>query len=173
MSVLDNVSKKELKEFLSKGWITHDAMWYYNVVKEYGIEAGNRLNLASIQLMSAIEVSRIKKILMTKDTLESFDELADFMNDAFNLLIPDFMKATLSFPEKNVIVFEWEKNGCFAYKGVKNAGFIDRYQCGVMHRVNCWYESLGIKYEMVPKIEGCLMHRHGNCSVKYKFFFEA
>ena len=163
MNALDQINKKELKEFLSKGWITHDAMWFYNAVKECGIETGNRLNLAAIQMMSVFEVKRVKEILGMKEKPESFDELAHFIRNAYDLIIPDFMKTSLSFPEKNIIVFEWEKDGCFAYKGVCKSGYIDNYQCGVMHRVNSWYKTLGIEYVMNPEIDGCLMHKQGNC----------
>ena len=171
MKTLDHINNKELKEFLSKGWITHDAMWYYNAVKECGIETGNKLNLNAIRMMSVFEVRRVTNILRTTDKPSSFDDLKNFMLGAYELLIPDFMKAALSFPEQNIIVFKWEDNECFAYKGVKQSGFIDGYQCGVMHRICCWYDALGVKYVMEPEIKGCLMHKQGNCSVTYRFFF--
>lgn len=172
MNALDRIEKKELKEFLSKGWITHDAMWYYNAVKECGVDVGNRLNLAAIQMMAAFEVKRMKKILGINGAFERFDELADFIRSAYDLIIPDFMKATFTVPGMNVITWEWEKEGCFAYKGVKGIGIIESYQCGVMHRIHCWFDSLGIPYEADPKVEGCLMHTRGNCSGTYRFFFD-
>lgn len=32
------LQKNELKELLNKGWMTHDAMWFYNCLQEFGIE---------------------------------------------------------------------------------------------------------------------------------------
>jgi len=172
MNALELIDKKDLKEFLSKGWITHDAMWYYNAVNECGIEMGNKLNLSAIQMMAALEVKRLKKILGTRDKFERFDELAEFINGAYDLIITDFMKASFTFPEMNVFECKWVKDGCFAYQGVKNMGFIEGYQCGVMHRINCWFDSLDIKYVMEPKIEGCLMQSQGSCHITYRFFFD-
>ena len=172
MNALDRIDKKNLKEFLSKGWITHDAMWYYSAVRECGIEVGNKLNLTAIQMMAPFEVKRVKKILGASDKFESFDELVEFIRGAHDLIIPDFMKTSLTVPELNVIAWEWEKEGCFAYKGIKEIGIIEGYRCGVMHRINCWYDSLGLKYQVDPKIEGCLMHSQGSCHGTYRFFFD-
>ena len=98
--------------------------------------------------------------------------IVEFIRGAHDLIIPDFMKTSLTVPELNVIAWEWEKEGCFAYKGIKEIGIIEGYRCGVMHRINCWYDSLGLKYQVDPKIEGCLMHSQGSCHGTYRFFFD-
>ena len=38
MKTLDEIGKEEIKEYLGKGWLTHDGMWFYNVYKEFGID---------------------------------------------------------------------------------------------------------------------------------------
>lgn len=172
MNALDHIDKKDLKELLSKGWITHDAMWLFNAVKECGVEMGNRLNLAAIQMMAPFEIKRIKKMLEMGDRLERFDELIVFVRAAYDLLIPNFMKVSFSVPEFNVIAWDWEEGGCFAYKGIMNIGIIEGYRCGPMHRINCWYDSLGVKYRIDPEVEGCLMHLQGSCRGTYRFFFD-
>jgi hypothetical protein len=57
-------------------------------------------------------------------------------------------------------LLNWE---CFAYKGMKQIGLIDGYRCGVMYRIECWLEALGIKYSIDPKIDKCMMHEKGAC----------
>lgn len=41
MNALERLEKKEIKEILSKGWITHDAMWFAHALKDLGIEKTN------------------------------------------------------------------------------------------------------------------------------------
>jgi hypothetical protein len=38
------ISKKELKEILIKGWMTHDAMWLLHCLRKTGIETTNKSN---------------------------------------------------------------------------------------------------------------------------------
>jgi hypothetical protein len=60
MSALDHLEKRDIKELLSKGWITHDAMWFAHSLSEIGIERTNVINKAAIASMAAIEVGRLK-----------------------------------------------------------------------------------------------------------------
>ena len=52
----------------------------------------------------------------------------------------------------------------FAYKGMKKIGIIDGYNCGVMYRIECWLEAMGIPFSVNPKISKCMMHEKGACS---------
>ena len=47
-----------------------------------------------------------------------------------------------SFPSENVLHSEMIK--CFAHAGMTRLGVIDRYECGVIYRVACWFDNLGI-----------------------------
>jgi hypothetical protein len=80
------------------------------------------------------------------------------------------MKYTYSTPACNIIHSEW--NSCFAYDGVKALGVIDRYECGIMLRIDTWLDTLGIKYEVEPKVAGCMMYTDGTCFRDYRFFFD-
>jgi hypothetical protein len=163
-SGLSNISKEELRDLLTKGWLTHDAMWLYHCFQECGMETANRINSAAIQSMSAIEIQRIKKVLGLPKVyrVKAFDELVEVMDGAFALIKGDFMKFTFSATAKNFVHWQWEN--CFAYEGVSALGAIDQYQCGIMARVEGWLQGLGVPYTLKPTINGCLMHRHGQCA---------
>ena len=79
------------------------------------------------------------------------------------------MKYKYNFPAKNILHAEWEN--CFAYDGMKAMGVVDRYECGIMLRINTWLETLGIQYDIEPKVTGCMMHTNGRCFRDYRFFF--
>ena len=163
-----SLEKDELKELLIKGWMTHDAMWFYHCLQECGIEKTNRINKAAIKAMSAVEIKRIQKAVGT-EKLDTFDEFKRFFNIAMEIATGEFMKYTYSVPANNLMHGEWES--CFAYEGVKALGVIDRYECGIMLRIDTWLDTLGIQYEVEPKVTGCIMHTDGKCFRDYRFFF--
>lgn len=167
---MKSLDKKELKELLNKCWMTHDGMWFYHCLQEFGIEKTNKINKAAIRSLAPIEMKRIKKALGIED-IQTFEELKEFIEGIFEIIKGDFMNFTFSCPSENVLHWEWEMQKCFAYEGIKNIGVIDQYQCGVIHRIECWFDSLGIKYSVTPQVGACLMHTHGNCSGDFKFYF--
>jgi len=175
MSVLDRHEKGRIRDLLGKGWLTHDGMWFFSVYQRLGVEQANVLNKAAIQSLAPIETSRARKLLGFKDSdIETFAELRDFLLDSLELILPEsvFSRAHFDAPEMNTIRWEWEKGECFAYKGMKQIGILDDYECGVMFRIECWLQALGIPYEIEPKIDKCIMHEKGACRGEIKTFFD-
>ncbi|MCK7507517.1 MAG: hypothetical protein MZV70_28085 [Desulfobacterales bacterium] len=115
--------------------------------REFGIEKANHLNKAAIKSLAPIEIERIKKALGI-----------------------DNMNASMSFPRKNVLHWAFEPNKCFAFKGIRRIGAIDQYECGVIYRVACWFDSLGLQYS-TPSVGRCLMLTGGTCSGDFEFIF--
>jgi len=163
------LEKDALKELLVKNWMTHDAMWFYNCLQECGIEKTNKINKAAIRDMAAIEIKRIQKAVGAGN-LDTWDEFKRFFKKTMGIVTGKFMKYTYSLPARNIMHGEWKS--CFAYEGVKALGVIDRYECGIMLRIDTWLHTLGIKYEVEPKITGCMMHTDGKCFRDYRFFFD-
>jgi len=54
---------------------------------------------------------------------------------------------------------------------LQKLGILDNYRCGVMFRIECWLENLGITYEMNPKIDTCIMSANHGCpgSIRVNF----
>ena len=166
MSVLDKIEKREIRDLLGKGWLTHDGMWFYHTYQELGIEKANVLNKAAIRSLAPIEIKRVKKVLgIGGEKIGNFEELKDFMVEALEMVLPNsvFEKFRFRTSSKDFLHWEWESGECFAFKGMKQIGIIDDYRCGVMYRIECWLEALGIKYSIDPKIDKCMMHEKGAC----------
>ncbi len=166
MSVLDGLDKKDLRDLLGKGWLTHDGLWFYHTSREVGMERANELNRAAIKSLAPVEVNRAKEIFgIEAAQFDTFDDLMAFMLDALELTLPDsiFRHIHFSSPSKDLIQWEWADGQCFAYKGIKQMGKIDGYHCGVIYRIECWLDALGIGHDMDPPIPGCLMHETGRC----------
>ena len=173
MNALENIDKKDLRDLLGKGWLTHDGMWFYNTYQALGIEQANTLNKAAIRSIAPIEMNRVKKILgLGHEKMRSFEVLKDFMDKAFQLILPESVFGRFHFgtSRNNIFHWEWEKGQCFAFKGMTQIGTIDEYRCGVMYRIECWLEALEIKYSIDPKIDRCIMHSTGICSGDIRVF---
>ena len=105
--------------------------------------------------------------------IEDFEEFKDFFEEAANLMIPDFMNVQFTYPKKNKMVWEFNQNKCFAYLGIKRLGVIDQYECGVLYRIKCWLDALGITHRFIPEIGKCHMHTKGGCSGEIQLFVSA
>jgi hypothetical protein len=151
----NKIETEEIVDLLNRCWMTHDGMWFYHCFREFGIEKANKLNKAAIKSLAPVEMKRIKKALgIEKEPFQTFEEVKSFFISAAELVIPDFMNAGMSFPEKNILHWEFKAKSCFAYKGMVRIGAIDQYECGVIYRLECWFDSLGIKYSVSPQIKG-------------------
>jgi hypothetical protein len=162
---IDRFTNKEIIDILNKCWMSHDGMWFNNCLQEFGIEIANKLNKASIKNLSGIEIKRILNAFeIEKGSIDNFEQFKRFFIEVSGLFIPDFMNVSWTFPENNIVHWEFKKENCFAYYGIKKLGVIENYECGVIFRLECWLNELGIKYEVNPKIKNCLMLNQGNCS---------
>ena len=162
MTLFDDLNKQELKELLLKCWMSHDGAWFYNAYNRYGIEVANKLNKGAIKNLSILEMQRIRKALGTKKKqIQSFEELKEFIDNGFSILKGDFMKFDYNFSEPNKL--HWEMDTCFAFEGMKMIGVRQGYECGVVYRVCCWLDALGINYKLSPKINDCLLYSQNKC----------
>lgn len=172
MKTLAELKKEDIIDLLQRCWMTHDGMWFFHCLQEFGIETANRLNKAAIQSLAPLEVGRIRDVLgLGEKKLESFQDIRDFLAPVSALFIPAFMNIRISFPEENVLRWEFAPSGCFAFKGIKRIGAIDRYECGVLYRLACWFDCLGLTYTVTPAIAGCRMRDDGTCCGEFRFHF--
>jgi len=170
MTAPDTMTKNEIIDLLNRCWMTHDGMWFYHCLTEFGIETANRLNKSAIRSLAPIEIARMKQALGT-ERIENWQAFRTFFEGAASLFIPPFMNASMDFPRENVLRWAFETDNCFAYKGIKRIGAIDRYECGVIYRLACWIDSLGLRCRVTPPVEGCLMRDGGACSGEFEITF--
>jgi len=171
MSMPRELQKEEIIDLLNRCWMTHDGMWFYHCLKNFGIAKANELNKAAIKSLAPMEIDRIKKALGTEKQIENFQEFKDFFVATSHLFIPRFMNITMTLPKENILHWQFEPGNCFAYKGIKRIGVIDQYECGVIYRLECWFDSLGIKYNVTPQVRRCLMLDSGVCQGDFDFDF--
>ncbi len=166
---IEEISKKDMKELISKNWMTHDAIWLSSCIEKVGIEKANEINRASSFKMATVEIKRIMELLglSKKDT---FEDIKKIIKAGIEIIKPDFMEFTVTFPEENLIRWDWKENKCFAFTGMKRMGLIEQYKCGVFERFKGWLVGLDIKFEMAPDIDNCVMIEDGSCSRDFRIF---
>ena len=173
MRSVQNISHKEIIDLLGKCWMTHDGMWFFHCLQEFGIEATNKINKSAIQSLASIEIKRIKHVLGIEKNIEIFEEFKLFFMEASKLMIPDFTNVRFGFPEKNKMTWMFNQEKCFAYEGIKKLGVIDKYECGVLFRIRCWLDALETENRFDPEIDKCSMHFNGKCAGKISLFERA
>jgi hypothetical protein len=163
---LDRVTKREVRDLLGKGWLTHDGMWFLAAADQLGVEAANELNRRAIRGMSEFEVRRLLDTLgVSAEDLVDAGAIATLLEDALALLLPGSVAEHFEVvPGGDRIHWEWEPGACFAYKGMQRAGLLEAYECGVIYRIRCWFEHLGIPADTDPVVGKCLMADDGRCS---------
>ena len=112
INTLNRISKKEIRDLLGKGWLTHDGMWFYHTFQALGIETANELNKAAIKSLAPIEVKRIKRLLgISTENIVSINDLEAFMHDALEITLPEsvFGKLQFNLSCQNTLHWEWEK----------------------------------------------------------------
>jgi hypothetical protein len=172
MNSPENMAKDEIIDLLNRSWMTHDGMWFYHCFQEFGIETANRLNKAAIRSLAPLEMARMKKALgITGDKIETFDEFKSFFMNAAKLCIPPFMNGKMDTSCENVLHWEFAPKNCFAYKGMTRIGAIDNYECGVIYRLACWFDALGLTYRATPEITACQMLSGDTCGGDFVFNF--
>lgn len=157
---MKTLERDELKELLSKNWMTHDGMWFYHCLQECGIEKTNRINRAAARSLAGIEVKRIQKAFGL-DQVGTFAQVRELIAAIFAVVKAEFMKFAYTFPGGNVVRLEMDR--CFAYEGMKRLGVAAEYECGIFERIEGWFAAAGLSFSVRPEVKGCLMHTQGSC----------
>ncbi|HQI82153.1 MAG TPA: hypothetical protein PLR71_11425, partial [Deltaproteobacteria bacterium] len=129
-------------------------------------------NKAAIRSLSAMEIKRALVLFgLDAQSIESFEQVRKVIDAAFLVSCGDFMGFSYTFPRHNVLRWEFADKACFAYRGMQRMGVVDRYECGVLYRVCCWLDHVGVRYAASRDITGCLMDETGTCSGELRFQF--
>ena len=154
------LDQRETVELLTRCWMTHDGMWFHQVLEECGPEVASRLNLGAIRGMVPIELKRLLKA-WGRDSVDTHEDLQAFLEFSMELFIGDFFGANWDWHPDGSITVDIKR--CFAHDGITALGGIASYQCGIFERVLAWIAGLGLEFEISPAVEGCMMHREGRC----------
>ena len=97
MSPSPELNKEDIIDLLNRCWMTHDGMWFYHCLREFGIAKANEMNKSAIKSLAPLEIDRIKKALGIEKRIENFQDFKNFFIDATSLFVPAFMNITMTF----------------------------------------------------------------------------
>ena len=162
---LEGLSREQIRDLLAKGWLTHDGMWFDQTARALGIGRANELNRAVIRAMAPFEVSRLAEALgVAPSELKDAAAVVRFVAEGISLVTPATVSGRMHVrAAAGALRWEWEPGQCFAYRGMQRFGYLAEYECGVIYRVECWLEVLGVRPLGEPAVGHCLMRTAGQC----------
>ncbi len=163
------LNREELRDILIRNWMTHDSLWYGEVASRFGMTEASPMNLRVCKKLGKIEYRRLMKMVgvSTPSNMVDYRELFELGKKVF---FPDFMNVQIKYLEDDLQVFR--VLDCFAYKGMKEAGVIDDYECGIFERIEGWFEAMDLMYTLTPELSRCLKLKGDDCTITVKFNFE-
>ncbi|NIO04074.1 MAG: hypothetical protein GTN74_05510 [Proteobacteria bacterium] len=165
---LKSLNREELRAILLRNWMTHDALWYGEVALKLGMAEASPMNLRVCRKLGTIECQRLMKTLEATPP-KSFDEYRQRFEMLRNVFVPDFMHLEIEYRGKDAQVFH--VLDCFAHRGMKKAGTIADYECGIFERIEGWFDAMGLKYTRTPDLSRCLKFKGKECTVTIQFHF--
>ena len=110
----------------------------------------------------------LKLLLLIKENI-ALEILNDFQS--YTLTLEDFGSKKKS---KNFAILAnncFKRSNCVEGLNYLKKAVIDQYECGIYDRIEGWFEGLGIKFKVSPRIDGCLMHQGKKCVRNFTFIF--
>jgi hypothetical protein len=142
------------KDLLIKGWMSHDARWFMEVAKHFGMDAANRLNQSVCREIGRVEMKRYMKTLALpppKD-MGQYLNLTEAAMSIYGYGLAEYEIKTLDDQS-----YEMHMKRCFAYKNIMRAGIEDKCECGIFARLQGWIDAQGLEHELKPALGKCMM----------------
>lgn len=122
--MLASIKIEDLRDYLARGWLTHDGMWFYNTAMKLGIREANELNLAAIRSMAALEVNRTRKLLGGTFRMEGLDDVMGYFNASLQLVLPSsvFSRFKMTFVPPATFRWSWKRGNASPSRGFHRPG---------------------------------------------------
>ena len=163
--MLSHLSFEMEKDLLIKGWMSHDARWFMAIAERFGIDTANRINQFVCREIGRVEMKRYMKTLALSKP-KDLQEYLTLKKAAFALYgsgLAEYEIKTLDHQSYEIIL-----KRCFAYENIVRAGIKDKYECGILARIQGWIDAQGFEHELTPPLGKCMMVLGLECSYTIK-----
>ena len=163
-----SLNQTQLRDLLLRNWMTHDALWYGEVVQKLGMEAASPMNLRVCRELGRIEYKRLINLVgaAPPTNMNDYRELFDLGRQVF---VPDFISIEIDYPKADLQRFRVSE--CFAHRGMEKAGLLAGYECGIFERICGWLDAMKLAYTLKPSLHRCLKYQGKKCEVTVQFQF--
>ncbi len=142
----------ERQELLTRCWTHHDVQWFMAVVREYGMEAANRLGQAATHAIGKAEARQIV-LALGLSIPTSIDEYLLVQEVLIALLAPDILGYRVIKTGDNQ--YQVEVQRCFARESAVRAGIAGECACSICPRLTGWLEAFELSYHSESSPRTC------------------
>ena len=159
-----NTLKEQLNE-TKKLWWLHDSYWHATMVKEFGAEKANQLNLEANERF----FRKYTLLLLRSGAIqrpESIEDLMEIFKTVWSTCFFDEMYVNEPVTIKGNMA-TWTGHQCNAFDSLNAAKMTKGYACGCQAIRNGVMKALRLK--PVHSIEESLVHGDGRCVITFSF----
>ena len=150
---------------IKKLWWLHDSFWHAAVVREYGHEKANEMNLdVNERLFRMLTMMLLRQGIIEKP--KNIRELMQIFKIIWKTCFFDelYIHDPITYDGNKAT---WTGSKCQAYDSLAKAGMLDGYTCGCQAIRNGAMKALRLK--PLHSIEESLVDGHGRCVVTLMF----
>ncbi|MFW2366898.1 MAG: hypothetical protein ACN4GW_10805 [Desulforhopalus sp.] len=148
-----------------KLWWLHDSYWHATMVREFGVEKANQLNLeANERFFRKYTLMLLKSGKIQRP--QSIENLMEIFKTVWSTCFYDgmYINEPVTFEGQ---VATWTGHQCNAFDSISKAKMIKGYACGCQAIRNGVMKALRLK--PVHSIEESLVNGDGRCVIKFSF----
>lgn len=150
---------------IKKLWWLHDSYWHATMVREFGVEKANELNLAAAEkFFRKYTLLLLKSGEISKP--ESIEDLVEIFRAVWATCFPDglYLDEPITI-EGNTAT--WTGRRCHAYDSLSTAKMDHGYACGCQAVRNGVMKALRLK--PIHSIEKSLINGDEYCMIKFSY----
>jgi len=144
-------------------WLLHDSRWFIKIIKAYGFDVANKLNLEINKSIGRTEIKLLLKKLNIQ-RINNVKEIKKLFDTAVDLYLPNEHQYEFEIYDNNTVLGKVIK--CFIYNQLEKAGTTSIYKCPGKIRCDSWLEACGINGESIA--DKTAQDCNGNCTITYK-----
>ena len=160
----------EIPEFTSidtlrKLWWLHDSFWHAALVKEFGLEQANRINLEVTEKLFRMMTNQLlrEKVIQRPRSIQ--DLLSIFKVIWKNAFFDDlYINEPIAYDGDTAV---WIGSRCHVYDSLTKANMLDGYECGCQAVRNGVMKALRLK--LLHEIKESLVSGDGRCVIEITF----
>ncbi|MFX1238054.1 MAG: hypothetical protein ACFFAS_12920 [Promethearchaeota archaeon] len=159
--IIATIPDEKKADYIRNNWLSHDARWQIEVVKNYGWEAGNKLNHTVAEDIGKVMMFRMMKSLGIKKVSN--------VNELINILLS---VVKVSFPPPNSLyeikidsrsTLRLRCQKCPTHEKIVKAGATDFYDCGCFSLRKGFFNALNLTLEQEK--HACLIDGDEECNI--------
>lgn len=159
------IQKIESNDSIKNLWWLHDSFWHAAVVREFGHDRANQLNLeVGEKIFRMLTITLLREKIIRRP--RSIQDLMAIFNTVWKSIFFDgfYVIGTVEYDGNTAV---WTETRCHAYNSLTKADMLDGYECGCQAMRNGVMKVLRLK--PIHEIKESLANGDKRCVIKTTF----